>query len=80
MDVRFCEQQESLPRGKTASWEILQAFVLRALRSAPGESFFLLTSTYHGCPQHAHESFFQRCGVYFPRLLPTDRAANNFER
>jgi len=48
MDVRFCEQQESLPRGKTASWEVLQAFVLRALKSAPGESFFLLTTTYHG--------------------------------
>ena len=48
MDVWFCEPQEPLPRGTIASWEILQAFVLRALKSALGESFFLLTSTYHG--------------------------------
>jgi hypothetical protein len=48
MDVRFCESQEprreAQPRAEDSA-----ICVLRAPPGAPGESSFLLTSTYHGC-------------------------------
>src|SRR5438477_12427528 len=53
MDVRFCESQE-LRREAQPRAEDSAICVLRAPPGAPGESFSLLTSTYHGCRQSAN--------------------------